>query len=311
LETWVWITIGAAFFQNMRSALQKGLTARHGVIGATFARFVYAAPLAALAVAALAASGRALPGVTAPFLAATATGGLAQIAATLLLVRLFSLRNFAVGNTFARTETVQAALLGALLFGERIGPGPLAAIMVSLVGIVVLSGTTGFGRGIVNRAALYGLGAGLGFAASGVAFRAATLSLEGDADPLTRAAFALAVVTLIQTAVMAAWMLRHRADSLAAVLVDWRRAGPVGLVGTLGSLGWYTAFALQPAALVKAVGQVELIFSYLTARLIFGERPSPREILGILLVALGIVFLVLTASLVARLAHRRRADLRC
>jgi hypothetical protein len=87
LETWVWITIGAAFFQNMRSALQKGLTARHGVIGATFARFVYAAPLAALAVAALAASGRALPGVTAPFLAATATGGLAQIAATLLLVR--------------------------------------------------------------------------------------------------------------------------------------------------------------------------------------------------------------------------------
>ena len=36
-----------------------------------------------------------------------AIGGLAQILATFLLVHLFSYRNFAVGNAYSKTETVQ------------------------------------------------------------------------------------------------------------------------------------------------------------------------------------------------------------
>ena len=42
----------------------------------------------------------------------------------------------------------------------------------------------------------------------------------------------------------------------------------------LASLGWFTAFTLVTVAQVKAVGQVELVFSWLTARFAFGERPS-------------------------------------
>ena len=48
-------------------------------------------------------------------------GAVAQIGATLLLLHLFRLRNFAVGNTFAKTETVQAVLFGFLLLGDRVG----------------------------------------------------------------------------------------------------------------------------------------------------------------------------------------------
>ena len=40
---------------------------------------------------------------------------------------------------------------------------------------------------------------------------------------------------------------------------------------------------------------MELLFSFLTARFAFGERPTFREIAGISLVAGGIVLLVLTA----------------
>ena len=47
------------------------------------------------------------------------------------------------------------------------------------------------------------------------------------------------------------------------------------------------------AAQVKAVGQVELLFSWLTARYAFGELPALRETLGIALVAGGIVAVVL------------------
>lgn len=38
---------------------------------------------------------------------------------------------------------------------------------------------------------------------------------------------------------------------------------------------------------------MELIFSWLTARFAFGERPSARETVGIALVAGGIVLLIL------------------
>ena len=293
MELWVFLTVAAAFFQNLRSALQKSLAARHGTVGVTFARFVYAAPLAIVAVAALGV-GRPLPGVTHAFVMAATVGGAAQIAATLLLVRLFSLRNFAVGNTFARTETVQAAILGALLLGDTLGAGPVAAILVSLAGILILSGQTGLAGGLFNRAAALGLAAGLGFAISGTAYRAAALALDGAAGPFLRAAFTLAAVTALQTLAMGIWMAIRRPDTLAGILADWRRASLVGLAGFLASFGWFTAFALQPAALVKAVGQVELVFSYLTARTVFAERPSARELLGIALVAAGIVLLVLS-----------------
>ena len=79
------------------------------------------------------------------------------------------------------------------------------------------------------------------------------------------------------------------------MLREWRIAAPVGVAGMLASLGWIAAFVLATAAEVKAVGQVELIFSWLTARFAFGERPSLRETAGIALVAGGIVLLVSTA----------------
>jgi uncharacterized membrane protein len=61
----------------------------------------------------------------------------------------------------------------------------------------------------------------------------------------------------------------------------------------LASLGWFTAFTLATVAQVKAVGQIELVFNWLTARFAFGERPSARETLAIALVAGGIGLLIL------------------
>ena len=63
----------------------------------------------------------------------------------------------------------------------------------------------------------------------------------------------------------------------------------------LGSLGWFTAFTLQNAAYVRALGQVELVFSVLAAWLVFRERSSGRELAGIALIALSIAAIVLLA----------------
>lgn len=296
MELWVALSLGAAFVQNLRSALQKALTARTNVLGATYARFLFAAPLAVGLVAVLAGPfGMALPRPTAVFALWGLIGAVSQIMAQQLLLHVFSLRNFAVGNAFAKTETVQAAVLGAALLGDRIAALPLAGIAASLVGVLVLSASGGITRGALNRAAGIGLASGAAFALSGVAFRAASLSLGGEAAFLMRGAATLACVILAQTLLMSVYLRLRRPGAIGAVLRHWRLAVPVGAAGMLASLGWFTAFTLASAAHVKAVGQVELIFSLLTARLAFGERPTGREIAGMALVAGGIVLLVLTA----------------
>jgi drug/metabolite transporter (DMT)-like permease len=294
MELWVALSLGAAFLQNLRTALQKALTPRVGVLGATYARFLFAAPWAVLLVAALAlAAGAPPPRPTLGFALWAFAGALTQIGGTLLLLHLFALRNFAVGNTFARTETVQAALFGLVLLGDRLAPLALGGILVGLVGLVLLSATRGIGGGVLNRAAGVGLASGAAFAVSAVAYRAASLSLGDAGGFLIRPAFTLACVTLAQTVLMTGYLRLRAPGRVGAVLRAWRVAAPVGAAGMLASLGWFAAFTLATAAQVKAVGQVELLFSWLTAWLAFGERPSARETLGMVLVAGGIVLVVL------------------
>jgi drug/metabolite transporter (DMT)-like permease len=294
MELWVALSLGATFLQNLRTALQKALTEQVGVLGATYARFLFAAPWAVLLVAVLVLrEGAPLPGVTGPFVAWALVGAVAQIGATGLLLRLFRLRNFAVGNTFARTEAVQAAVFGLVLLGDRIAALPLAGIVISVAGVVLMSATQG--NGVLNRAAGMGLACGAAFALSAVAYRAAALALVDVGGVLIRPAFTLACVTLVQTLLMSGWIALRAPWRVWSVLAHWRLAVPVGIAGMLASLGWFTAFALVPAAQVKAVGQVELLFNYLTSHLAFRERPTARETLGIALVAAGILLLVLTS----------------
>jgi len=291
MPLWVAISLAAAFLQNLRTALQKTLTPRVGLVGATCARFLFAAPWAVLLVAVLGVRAGGLPAPTTAFALWGLVGAVAQIAGTLLLLHLFSLRNFAVGNTFAKTETVQAVLFGFLLLGDRIGTLTLGGILVSLGGLVMLSKAPGLG--VFNRGAATGLACGAAFAMAGIGYRAASLALADPGGLLMRPAFTLAYVTLVQSVLLIGWLRWRTSGGLGAVAREWRIEVLVGAAGMLASLGWFTAFTLVSVAEVKAVGQVELVFSWLTARYAFGERPSGRETLAIGLVSGGILLVIL------------------
>ncbi|MBC7142520.1 MAG: EamA family transporter, partial [Rhodobacteraceae bacterium] len=62
----------------------------------------------------------------------------------------------------------------------------------------------------------------------------------------------------------------------------------------LGSLGWFAAFSLQNAAYVRALGQVEIVFTLIASALVFRERLTGREGLGIALVVASVVLIVLS-----------------
>ncbi len=295
MELWIPVTIAAAFLQNARSALQKHLRSRLDTVGATYVRFVYAVPFALVWVATLlVVGGHPLPLPDSTFLVFAGIAGLSQILATLFLVALFSLRTFAAGTAYSKTETVQAAIIGLLILGDPLSVGALAGIVVSLVGVLVLSiaRTTAGARELSGRAIPFGLASGALFALTAVSVRAASLSLGGDGF-LMQAAFTLLVVTAWQTVIMTAWLFVRRRQVLAEAFGSWRVSGLVGLTGMMASACWFTAMTIENAAYVRALGQVELVFTFIASRMIFREHTSIAEFMGILAIVAGILVLVL------------------
>jgi len=302
MEVWIPITICAAFFQNIRTALQKYLKGRLSTGGATYVRFFYGLPFALIYLWALHEfGGFEFFTPTQEFAVYVVVGGLSQILATALLVALFALRNFAIGTTYSKTETVQAAVFGVVLLGDSLSTPALIAIGISLVGIMLISasGSRLTVRevlvGWTGKSALFGLLSGGLFGVSAVSYRAAALSLGGD-GAIMQAATALAYVLLFQTIAMTLYLIVFEKGQLSTVVRNWRIAGWVGVTGMLGSVGWFTAMAMQNAAYVRAVGQIELVFTFLISYFYFKEKTNKNEAAGVALIVIGILVLVLGST---------------
>ena len=294
---WIILSILAAAFQTLRFMLQKHLSM--GTLsagGATLARFFYSAPfITLLAMAYWLWNGQDWPGYGSGFWAYALIGGLCQILATWCVVALFKHRNFAVGITFKKTEVVQTAIVGLIVLGDRVSSWGMAAIVVGLVGVLVLSdspgGSGGWAKRVMNRAAGLGLLSGAFFAVSAGTYRGATLAV-GSEDAFMRAVLALAAVTVSQTAGLSLWLAIREKGELKRVVAARRTAVWMGITGMAGSICWFTAFTLENAAYVFAVGQVEVIFSIAASVMFFGEKITRREFAGIGFLTVSILALV-------------------
>ncbi len=298
MELWIVVTIAAAFFQTVRFMLQKLLSASAlSSAGATFARFLYSAPLVVVFLALYCvATDSLLPATTLRYWLFALSGGLSQILATLCVVMLFQSRNFAVGITFKKTEVIQTALVGWVLLGESISSLGVGVIVIGLIGVLMLSETPGLGgdwwRRICNRASGLGAWSGFLFAISGVCYRGATLELASE-DPLLRAGMTLACVTSAQLIAMALWLRLFEPGQISAVWGARRTAAWIGLTSMAGSFCWFTAFTLQTVAYVNALGQIELVFSLLATVFFFKEPITRRELYGLGVLSVSILGLIM------------------
>jgi drug/metabolite transporter (DMT)-like permease len=298
IATWVWITCLAAFSQALRFMFQKKLTvAGLSTAGATFARFFFAAPfVVATAVSYSAVTGQGWPDLPMVFWLHVFVGGTSQILATMCVVALFSLRNFAVGITFKKTEVLLSVLIGFVILGDAITWPAFIAVLFGLGGVLLLAdpprtGGAWYNR-IMNKAVLLGLTSGLFFGLSGVSYRGASLSIS-EGDTFYRAIVAMACVVVFQFAAMTIWLKCRETGQIRAVVQAWKIVSLVGLTSMIGTMCWFTAFTLQTAGYVNAVGQIELLFSIAIGALVFGERITSREWQGLTLLTGSIVLLVL------------------
>jgi drug/metabolite transporter (DMT)-like permease len=301
MPLWIPITVAAALFQTWRTALQQKLRHLLSVNGAGFVRFLYGAPASLLfLLAALTISGNRLPTPAPVTLAYAATGGLFQILGTNLLIMAFGFRNFAVGTAYSKTEVAQSAILALIVLGEALRPLSWAGIGLGLAGVLTLSLAGGGLRpaqllaATMQPAALCGLGAGFLFALTSVFIKLASQSVAAP-SVFVRALLVLFITNSLQTLMQGSYLAWREPAELRKAMTTWRSSCWVGILSASGSAGWFTGFAMTDVALVRAVGQVEVIFTLLFSRFYLQERLRLAEIGGLVLVVAGVLLIVISS----------------
>ena len=241
--------------------------------------------------------GYELPSFNKKFVFYAFWGGVSQIIATALLVGLFSYRNFFVGTAYSKTETIQTAILGFFILSDNLSIGAVLGISLGIIGVMVISSTKnkvsfiGLFSSLLSKSAAMGILSGLFFGIAAVCFRGASLTLEGGV--VVQASFTLLVVVVIQSVLLFGYLVKQEAGQMTVIIKQWKVSALVGFMGMLGSVCWFTAMTLENAGHVRALGQIELVFSFLASMFIFKEKTSKAEFVGISIISLGIIILLL------------------
>jgi drug/metabolite transporter (DMT)-like permease len=298
---WIWIpiTVCAALAQTFRNAAQRRLTTELGTLGATLVRFLYGLPFAAIWLAIVREwTSAALPHWNGVFIAWVVLGAVSQIVATAFLLRAMEERSFALGVAYSKTEIIQVAIFGLLFLGDRLTVPTILAVLLGTLGVLLLSPADpkrplrALLAGWSTRPAMFGLASGAGFALASVSFRGATLQLSET--PFALAAASTLVLSLaLQTLMLGGYLLVRARNVVRAVLTLWRPSLFAGFMGAAASAGWFSAFAIEPAAHVRTLGLIELVFAYAISRRLFRESFTRLERVGMGLLVAGLVLVTL------------------
>ena len=300
LEIWILITILAAVAQTLRSLVQKKMIPVLGNTGASYIRFSYAVPFAWLWVLAYQfLSGINLPDTNLVFWWWLSAASLMQVLFTIFLIKLFSHRSFAAGTAFSKTEVLQAAIFEALILGAVASIFTGTAILLGAVAVVMLSlAKANLTRSniittLTSGQTVIGLLSGATLGLSTVFFKAAVISLDGS-DWLLSAGYTGAMAVTLQTICMGAWMYFSSArGELRLSFVHWRSSLTAGLYGAIATASWFTAFTLYAVAPVRAVGQIELLFTLGVSIFYFKEKVNRIEATSILLLVISIIMILI------------------
>lgn len=288
---WLAFTLLAALMQAGRNALQKQLSVYVPVLGVALARFLFASPLA---LAYLLGHYQFSPELVLPhfswiFVLYVVLAAVAQIGATVLMVQLFHLKNYAVGVGLAKSEAIWAAILGVLFFGAHLGFLGWIGVLVGTLAIFLMSGAQKI-RQFSWQTLSIGAASGLCFALTSLWVRQASLQL--DLPHLAAAAWVLVCVISLQAMALSAYLFVQQRETLKLLWQHKKLAIANSVFSFFGSLGWFSAMSLQHVALVKTVGQIEVLFMLMISAWIFKEPLRRQDWVGLALIVVAAVLVV-------------------
>lgn len=299
MEIWIYFTLLAATMQAIRTAGQKQLSGKLNAMATTSVRYVYALPFAwAYLWWMLEYRNIDVPVLNDEFLVYALIACITQIIGTVCLVAAFRYKNFAVATSLAKTEAIQVAIVGALLFAAPLSIMGWFSVVVGVVGVFLVSKVKfNFRAVLAGSDAMvglsFGLAAGLGLAITTLLIRESSLALNSDL--FVSAAVTLVFMITVQTLISVVFVYFQDEKQLGLMLKHWRLCLFVGVTSVLGSIGWFTGASFQTAAYVKALGQVEFFITLALTYRLFKEKITIIEYSGMFLIILSVVILLLWA----------------
>ena len=288
--SWILFTLGAVVMQTLRNALQSKLSGAVNTSGVTLSRFILAPPIALVYLLILySSSASQVPEFSGSFIAVILCASLLQIAATSLMVILFKQKNFAIGAGLAKSEALVAGVVGMLFFGSYLTPLGWAGIVIGAIAVFVLSSGNRL-HGISVKTMVIGLACGTCFALTSLLVREASHML--NVQHTVAAAWVLLWVLCVQTISLSGYIALTKPFVFRQLSNAKKQVLAISTVSCLGSICWFTAMALQHVALVKTLGQLEVLLTLVLSHYWLKNTVTKREIAGLLLIGLAAIFVM-------------------
>lgn len=282
--------MGAVILQTVRNALQSKLSASVNTSGVTLSRFLLAPPIALVYLLLLYANtATPLPQFSHQFIVVVLCASLFQIAATSLMVILFKQKNFAIGAGLAKSEALVAGVLGMLFFGSYLSVLGWAGIVIGGVAVFILSSGNRL-QGVSVKTLVIGLACGTCFALTSLLVREASHML--NLAHAIAAAWVLLWVLCIQAISLSAYIALVKPAVFKQLAAAKSQVFAISTVSCLGSICWFTAMALQHVALVKTLGQLEVLLTLILSHYWLKSAVTRREIAGLLLIGIAAIFVM-------------------
>ena len=117
---WIIFTFLGAFFQNLRSSLQKKLNKDLSLVASSYVRFVFALPFATILFFVYFQNFQIISVILShsSFVSFVFFGSIFQIMFTLSLLYLFKFSNFVVGTSLSKTEVIQVAIFEYIILND-------------------------------------------------------------------------------------------------------------------------------------------------------------------------------------------------
>ena len=288
--SWILFTLGAIVMQTVRNALQSKLSGAVNTSGVTLSRFILAPPIALVYLLILySSSASQVPEFSGSFITVIFCASLLQIAATSLMVILFKQKNFAIGAGLAKSEALVAGVVGMLFFGSYLTPLGWAGIVIGAIAVFVLSSGNRL-HGISVKTMVIALACGTCFALTSLLVREASHML--NVQHTVAAAWVLLWVLCVQTISLSGYIALTKPFVFRQLTNAKKQVLAISTVSCLGSICWFTAMALQHVALVKTLGQLEVLLTLVLSHYWLKNTVTKREIAGLLLIGLAAIFVM-------------------
>ena len=296
--SWVLITVVASLSQTLRSVFQKNIIEDVGVLASAYSRFIFALPFVALLAVLFLGAQEIVLLQTIPLKAwfFLIAASICQILFTIILIKLFTLRSFAIGVAFSKTEVIQTTLLEIIIIGFILTSHVFLSIIIGFIGMLFMSkqkliGKLGYNSLFLKQVTL-GVSCGIFLGLSSVLYKVALDSV--DTDLIYKKVLVLSFLALaFQSVIFGTYIISTEGKQNVLKLFSiWKKGLPVGFFGCAATFCWFSAFSLIDATFVRAVGQLEIVFSVLISYIFYKEKITGFELIGMSLITISILALL-------------------